>query len=179
MTTHAVFCVALVASFAVSGPALAQSPWDVGLGIAGGFDYSAADTTLVGDSSTSFAWGFFVDIPLADTFHISPQTTLYELDLRQDDGQAATTSVTDVGLNFKFVVPLRSLSLSFGILAGATTGLGDYRPHYGTMAQLDIDLIGNIGAFILGQYKRVNVDDQFGEDDIAKIHGFTGVMFRF
>ncbi len=183
----ALFALLTLATLAVSAPARAQNPSGVGLGIAAGLDYSTADRIFEDDSNTSFAWGFFVDIPLLDTFVISPQTTLYDLDIAVDDGslepgeqvEAINQAVTDVGLNFKFMIPLRSVSLGAGILAGATTGLGDYRLHYGALAQLNVKLLSNIDGFILAQFKRIDVGDELLNEDINKVHVFAGGMFRF
>lgn len=152
------------------------SPRGVGLGVAAGVDHSQADTILDGDSSTSFAWGFFVDIPLLETFVIAPQTTIYELSFAGSDDRNA---ITDVGLNFKFRVPLDSMALGFGVLAGLTTGLGDYKFHYGAVGQLTFDLVANIDGFLMAQYKRIDVGAEFGNEDISKIHGFAGAMFEF
>lgn len=165
-------CAAAVVSSAT--PAWAIEGQNVGFGVAAGIDYSQADVILEDDSSTSFAWGFFVDIPLAETFILSPQTTIYELDIGPD-----SRAVTDVGMNFKFVIPLRKISLSAGILAGVTTGLGDYRLHYGALGQLNFDLIANIDGFILAQFKRIDVGDDLMNEDISKVHAFAGAMFRF
>ena len=84
-----------------------------------------------------------------------------------------------MGLNFKFMIPLRSVSLGAGILAGATTGLGDYRLHYGALAQLNVKLLSNIDGFILAQFKRIDVGDELLKKDINKVHVFAGGMFRF
>ncbi|MEM6531525.1 MAG: hypothetical protein AAF654_02825 [Myxococcota bacterium] len=157
-----------------SAPAWATDGQDVGFGVAAGIDYSQADMIFEDDSNTSFAWGFFVDIPLAETFVLSPQTTIYELDFG-----SGNQAITDVGMNFKFVIPLRSLSLGAGILAGVTTGLGEYRLHYGALGQLNFNLISNIDGFVLAQFKRIDVGDDFMNEDISKVHAFAGAMFRF
>ena len=168
----AVFAAALI----LMGASSAFASDGVSLGVAAGIDYSAADQIFEDDSNTSFAWGFFVDIPLADTFVISPQTTIYELEFAGGDEAQA---VTDVGLNFKFLVPLGKLSLGAGILAGVTTGLGDYRLHYGALGQLNFNLISNIDGFVLAQWKRIDVGDTLLNEDISKVHAFAGAMFSF
>lgn len=167
--------VVLASMILLAAPA-AYAAEGVALGVAAGIDYSAADQIFEDDSNTSFAWGFFVDIPLLETFVISPQTTIYELEFA---GASEAQAVTDVGLNFKFVVPLGSLSLGGGVLAGVTTGLGDYRLHYGALGQLSFNLISNIDAFVLAQYKRIDVGDTLMNEDISKVHAFAGGMFRF
>ena len=172
---HALALLPALALLGVASTASATQP-DVAIGVAAGVDYSAADQIFEDDSNTSFAWGFFVDIPLTDTFMISPQTTIYELDFAGSEGSEA---VTDGGLNFKFLIPLNKLRLGGGILAGGTTGLGDYRLHYGLVGQLDFNLISNIDGFVMAQYKRIDVGDSLLNEDISKVHAFAGAMFRF
>src|SRR5688572_11830624 len=85
-----------------SSAALADAK-GVGLGVAGGFSYSP--TKLQEGSAepvgSALAWGFFVDIPLLETFFISPAAMLYELDLGN-----GSKPVTDIDINFKFIVPI-------------------------------------------------------------------------
>ncbi len=149
-----------------------SNPRGVGLGVAAGIDYSDYQKSAGARSewSPAFAWSFFVDIPLLETFYITPQTALYTLDL---DGQ--TRSVTDVDLNFKFIVPLSAFRLGAGLTAGLTSGLGDYRGHYGALGYFGFALVANLEGFVMVQYKRLSFDDQ----DVDKIHGYAGAMFRF
>jgi hypothetical protein len=140
----------------------------VGLGVAAGVDLYNEEKI---DTSTSFSWGFFVDIPLLDTFFITPSTTIYELDL----GNEEKIAITDVDLNFKFIVPLGRLRLGAGVLAGLTTGLGDYLGHFGLLGYGSLALVENLDLFVMVQYKRL----QFGDANIDNYHGFGGVMFRF
>lgn len=148
----------------------------VGLGIAVGADYSNADVrlentgTLERQGKASLAWGFFVDIPLLPTFYISPAAMLYELELNEGTKQ----SITDIDLNFKFIVPLHRLRLGAGITAGLTTGLGEYLGHYGVLGYAALNLVSNIDAFILVQYKELRHDR-----DINNLHAYVGGNFRF
>ena len=73
----------------------------VGLGVAGGGVFSPS-TVESGDPKDAkidvgngFAWGFFVDIPLLETFYISPAAMLYELDL--GSGRKPVTDVAGLG----------------------------------------------------------------------------------
>ena len=175
----------LITPFVALGVALAVSistearadPYGVGLGVAGGVNIADADgdvdTNTDFDTRTSFAWGFFVDIPLIETFYITPAATLYELDRNGEDSVA----ITDIDLNFKFIVPIGALSLGVGVTAGLTTGLGDYQPHYGALAYVGFNLIANLDLFVMAQYKRL-VTSQDNLPDYNNIHGFGGIMFR-
>jgi hypothetical protein len=144
----------------------------VGLGVAAGVDYAHyQDASDSGEEfHPSFAWGFFVDIPLLETFYVSPATSLYTLELGDE-----SLSVTDVDLNFKFIVPISSIRLGAGVTAGLTTGLGDYRGHFGGLGYLGLALVSNLEGFILVQYKQLSVEGQ----DLEKIHAYAGGMFRF
>src|SRR4051812_12951427 len=86
-----------VLALAFTAPARADSR-TVGLGVAAG----VAVPNGKPDFAASMNWGFFVDIPLLNTFHITPSTMLYKL----RDSTGAGSSATDVSLNFKFVIPL-------------------------------------------------------------------------
>ena len=141
----------------------------VGLGVAAGVDlYDHQEI----DMKTSFSWGFFVDIPLLDTFYITPAAMVYELELPGSDDKVAAT---DIDMNFKFVVPLHPLSLGFGVTAGLTTGLGDYYGHYGALGYLGWNIVANLDLFAMVQYKRLTAYSE----DYNNIHAYGGVMFRF
>ena len=51
----------------------------------------------------SFDYGFYVDIPLISTFHITPSSELYRF---------ADQNATDFDIAFKFIVPLASMDES-------------------------------------------------------------------
>lgn len=146
----------------------------VGLGVAGGVAYSP--TKIGGASqrhvdSSSFAWGFFVDIPLARTFYISPSTMLYS----QDFGSGKGSPVTDVDLNFKFIVPISALRLGAGITAGIANSQADYSGHYGALGFLSYNIVSNVDVFAMVQYKQRSYRDAF----INNVHSFLGAMFYF
>ena len=182
MIRRLVPAIALAAvSVASTSPAYAD-PYGVGLGVAAGVNLADADVDNI-DMETSFSWGFFVDIPLIETFYITPAATLYQLPATAtaDDGTTISTddriSITDIDLNFKFIIPLGALSLGVGVTAGLTTGLGDYQPHYGALAYIGYNLIANLDLFAMGQYKRLATGDDI--PDYNNIHIFGGTMFRF
>ncbi|MEE8409372.1 MAG: hypothetical protein V3T05_07190 [Myxococcota bacterium] len=145
----------------------------VGLGVAVGFDYQRGvgiDGSVDVGTNQSFAWGFFVDIPLLETFYITPAAMLYEIDL--GDGKQA---VTDVDINFKFIVPLGRARVGAGFIAGLTTGLGDYLGHYGGLGFFSFKLVSNLDAFAMVQFKRL----AHGSVNYDNIHGYLGAMFIF
>ncbi len=156
-----------------SGRPAAAGAQGVGLGVAAGVDvYRASpeegDST---DREAGFAWGFFVDIPLLETFYITPATTLYDLDFG-----TGKVSVTDVDLNFKFIVPLGTARLGGGVTAGLTSGLDeDYYGHYGLLGYFSVNVAGNLEGFALLQYKRI----PFQGGSIENTHAFVGGMFVF
>lgn len=146
---------------------------NIGLGVAAGVAYSPTHVLKndlfepVGDS---FSWGFFVDIPLTETFYITPAAMLYKLDL----GLGAKP-VTDIDLNFKFMVPLGLVRLSPGITVGMTSAEEKYFVHVGALAYVGLNLVANIDIFVMAQYKRVFR----AEKNLDDLHGYGGVMFRF
>jgi hypothetical protein len=140
----------------------------VGLGVAVGMDYynmKQANSSY----QESLSWGYFVDIPLLETFYISPAAMLYQLDA--GNGKQA---VTDVDLNFKFIVPISRMKLGAGVTAGVTSGLGDYKGHWGALGYFSLDVVSNLEAFVMVQYKQMTSDN-----NITNIHGYVGGMFRF
>ena len=72
-------------------------------------------------------------------------------------------------------MPISSIRLGTGVTAGVTTGLGDYRGHFGGLGYLGFALVANLEAFVLVQYKQLTVEGQ----DLEKIHAYAGGMFRF
>ncbi|MEN0061194.1 MAG: hypothetical protein AAGA48_03535 [Myxococcota bacterium] len=142
---------------------------NVGLGVVAGANLADASEL---DLDTSFSWGFFVDIPLIETFYVTPAATVYEL--RQGDTR---TSHTDLDLNFKFVVPIKRVSLGLGPTVGVTTGLDQYRGHFGGLGFLSVNVVSNVDLMAMGQFKVLATGDN--RPDINNTHVFGGVRFRF
>ena len=171
--------VVLCLTVAVPQLASAQSAHNVGLGVAVGGAYSGSHTDVNNarkEVGTRPAWGFFVDIPLLPTFYIAPAAMLYSI----KNAAGNDTAVTDVDLNFKFIVPIGDLHLGAGLTAGLSTGLpskpNGYTPHVGGLGYLSYNLVANLDAFLMLQYKRQMVENASAVDDI---HAFVGGMFRF
>ena len=146
----------------------------VGIGVAGGLAWSgdeietsAGITDKVG---SGYTWGFFVDIPLLETFYISPAATVYELNLGN-----ANQPATDIDMNFKFMIPLDRLDIGIGVTAGMTIAEQKYHGHWGALAYLGYNLVSNIDVFFMSQYKQLVRTGK----EINKLHNFAGLMFRF
>lgn len=169
-----ILCSLILALGCVAAKPAHAHATNVGLGVAAGLNYSwtkLKQGDVERDVGTGFAWGFFVDIPLLDTFYISPAAILYEADLG-----TGRNPVTDIDLNFKFIVPIRPLRLGAGATVGISNAEGDYQGHYGVLALVSVDVVANLEAFILAQYKRLLRDEA---KDTDNLHGFVGAMFRF
>lgn len=158
---------------------MAYSERNVGLGVAAGVAYSPtkltpanaiASTVSQVDAGQSFAWGFFVDIPLLDTFYISPAAMLYEFNLGQGH-----VPITDIDLNFKFIVPISLVRLGVGATFGLTAAGMKYGMHVGGLGFFSVNLLANLDAFLMLQYKKI-IRDGGNLDDL---HGYAGAMFHF
>lgn len=158
-------CTAL-AVFATPRPAQA-SPRGVGLGAGAGVAVPHG-----GDLSynPSINWGFYVDIPIVSTFHITPSTLLYNLNPDNADGLAAT----DVSLNFKFMIPLSFMELFFGVTAGLTS-TDDLDVHAGGLAGVSFNLVSNVDIFAQFDYRVQLTRD----DNVRYAMAFAGPLFRF
>jgi len=165
--------VAFVCALITAPSAAIAGAQGVGLGVAAGASFSpttinsGAQSTNVGKG---FAWGFFVDIPLLDSFYIAPAAMLYQLDL--GNGPKPTT---DIDLNFKFIIPIGNLDLGGGVTTGVTHADTDYSFHYGALAYIGYAISKNLEAFALMQYKRIVRTGS----DVDTLYGFGGGMFRF
>ena len=146
----------------------------VGMGVAGGLAWSGDELEnpegVVSKVGTGYAWGFFVDIPLTDNFRISPATTIYELNLG-DEKQP----VTDIDLNFKFMIPLDRLELGVGVTAGVTIAEQKYNGHWGVLGYVGYNILSNIDIFVMSQYKQLVRTGK----EINNLHNYAGFMFRF
>lgn len=125
-----------------------------------------------GEWEPNFAWGFFVDIPLASSFQISPSALVYTLD-PEDDAQASV-SATDVSLSFKFVLPVKPLEIFAGFTAGLTSA-ADLDAHFGGQAGLGWRIARNFEAVTAVHYKVILED----RGNIQDLKAFVGPAFRF
>jgi hypothetical protein len=143
----------------------AQARRGVGLGVGAGVAVPTAEMPF----KLAPAWGFYTDIPLLDTFHITPSALVYNLNPKSGGEQSAT----DISINFKFVVPLARLDLFAGVTAGVTS-TNKLTPHMGGLLGLSMNLVSNVDGFINVNYKYV-AQEQIVHD----IQIFAGPLFRF
>lgn len=160
-------------------PAAQASSENIGIGAAIGAAYSPThvfQNNIFKPVGSSFSWGFFVDIPLTETFYISPAAMLYKLNLGTSSpvGEGAKP-VTDIDLNFKFIVPLGRVHLGPGLVTGLTSAEEMYHLHLGALLYMGVNLISNMDGFILAQYKRIFRNSK----DLDDLHGYAGLLFRF
>ena len=140
---------------------------NVGLGLGMGFQVPSSETPI----AASGAWGFYTDIPLLRTFHISPSTVVYRLDYK--DG-SRNVSATDISMNFKFIVPLSRIDMMAGITAGLTS-TQELTPHMGVVAGAAFKLVSNLHFFINANYRYILQGDGVIHD--AQL--VCGPLFKF
>ena len=165
-----ILIVALVASaLSLAATPHAQAQADsIGLGIALGAAFPAGSTPAIssGSGSVSFNWGFYVNIPLIYTFHITPSAELYKFDAQ---------NATDMAIAFKFIVPLSRFDLYAGAVPGLTA-VGDIiAAHVGVLAGSSFQLVSNLDVFVQGKYKWVFQ----GEQNVRVLHANAGILFNF
>jgi hypothetical protein len=161
--------VALALLAAAALPASAQSSADsVGLGVSVGLAFPQGDTPDIPstDWQTSFNWGFYVNIPIISTLHLTPSSELYRL-----NGE----NVTDICLAFKFIVPLTRFDLYVGLVPGLAA-VGDMLPvNLGLLAGGSFPLAGNLDLFVQGKYTWVFQ----GGENLRVLHLNAGILFLF
>ena len=161
----AVACVILI----VAGVSIAQQQQQgVGLGVEAGatFPQGQPESLDIQDWEPSFSWGFYVNIPLIRSFHITPSARLYKL-----NGE----NTTDVDLGFKFIVPLSGMNLYAGFTPGITTVSDVTAPHVGLVGGTSFDLVSNLDLFAQGTYQI-----SFTENRNFRILNLgAGVLFEF
>ncbi|MFO0727280.1 MAG: hypothetical protein U1E65_26105 [Myxococcota bacterium] len=139
----------------------------VGLGAAVGVALPDGPGNLKIDPALS--WGFFTDIPLVSTFHITPSTTLYHL-----DSANGAVGATDLSLSFKFIVPLGPVEPFIG-LTGGVTSTNKYQPHFGGLVGLSVNILSNIDIYASLNYRLIVSDT----GNTSAWHVFAGPLFRF
>jgi hypothetical protein len=150
-------------------PLWSQASGDsVGLGISFGAVFPNGSTPNITstDWKTSLNWGFYVNIPLIYTFHLTPSSELYKF-----DGQNAT----DMSIAFKFIVPLSRFDLYAGFVPGLTAVTDVTAPHVGVLVGGNFPLISNLDFFIQGKYKWLFE----GGENLRVLHANVGVLFNF
>jgi hypothetical protein len=149
---------------AASGP----SKDSVGLGVSIGasFPQGHTDEVAVDDWDGSFNWGFYVNIPLIYTFHLTPSAELYQLN---------KVNATDISLAFKFIIPLGVMDLYFGFVPGLTTVGDNTIPNVGALVGGAFNLVSNLDIFVEAKYKFLFEGDQ----NMRVLHANAGILFHF
>jgi len=149
-------------------PLAAQSQNPVGLGVSFGVADATGGTPNIPNpgGSLSFNWGFYVDIPLIYTFHITPSSELYKIQ---------NQNATDIDLAFKFFVPLSGFAIYAGVVPGFTAVTTVLDPHIGALVGVTMQLVSNLDFFIQGKYNVV-FD---GGQNMQIIHLNAGILFKF
>jgi hypothetical protein len=163
------FLAALALLLAAALPAAAQSSASsVGLGVSAGLAFPQGATPDIAstDWKTSLNWGFYVNIPIISTLHLTPSAELYRFD---------GNNATDISLAFKFIVPLSRFDLYVGLVPGLTA-VGDVLPvNLGLLAGGSFPLVGNLDLFVQGKYTWVFQ----GGENLRVLHLNTGILFVF
>ncbi len=156
-----VLCSALPAAAQVSGSA-------VGLGLSAGaaFPMGSGTGVLANAGFPSFNWGFYVNIPLIYTFHLTPSSELYSF---------GAQNATDFDLAFKFIVPLSSFSLYAGFAPGLTAVSDVLAAHVGALVGGTFKLISNLDVFVQGKYVLLFA----GNQNVPVLHLNSGILFSF
>jgi hypothetical protein len=114
----------------------------------------------------SFDYGFYVDIPLISTFHITPSSELYRF---------ADQNATDFDLAFKFIVPLASMDIFAGLVPGLTAVGSTLDLHLGALVGASFALVSNLSAFVQGKWDLLFDPAQ----NVNVFHVTAGVLFAF
>ena len=160
-----VSAVILAASIPLASYAAGDS---VGLGISvgGAFPQGSTNSISSTDWKTSLNWGFYVNIPLIYTFHLTPSSELYKFD---------DQNATDMSIAFKFIVPLSRFDLYAGFVPGLTAVTDVTAPHVGVLVGGSFPLISNLDVFIQGKYKFLFE----GTENLRVLHVNMGILFNF
>jgi hypothetical protein len=164
MAISLAIALVLTAGSALAGP----SKDSVGLGVSFGaaFPQHKTDEIQFDDWDTSFAWGFYVNIPLIWTFHITPSAELYKF----NDANA-----TDINLAFKFIIPASILDIYVGIAPGLTTVMDDTLFNVGGVLGVSFNLFSNLDMFVEAKYK-ILIE---GDSNVRVLHACAGMLYHF
>ena len=169
MKTRILMSLVIVLVISVAALSSAQVSGDsVGLGVAVGIALPQGSTAEISstDWKMSFNWGFYVNIPLIYTFHITPSAELYKLDKQ---------NVTDMSIAFKFIIPLPRFDLYAGFVPGLTAVTDLTAAHVGLLVGGNFPLISNLDVFVQGKYKWVFK----GGENLRVLHANVGLLFNF
>lgn len=150
----------------VAAFASAQSSVGLGVSVGAAFPHGESSSLIADTPEPSFAWGYYVNIPLISSFHIAPSAHLYKL--QQENA-------TDIDLAFKFMVPLSKTELYAGFTPGLTTVGDTTAAHVGAVGGVAFRLISNLDGFIEGTYSVLFTQNQ----NLRLFRLGGGLLFRF
>jgi hypothetical protein len=165
---------AFVALICASSAIAQADPGSVGLGVGIGaaLPSGTGPSNLAGGiRSANFGWGFYVNIPLISTFHITPHAEIYDVNSK--------VTAADMGLEFKFVVPTPFIRPYVGVDIGDTTLAGSQHINAGGVVGATIHLVANLDAFLEGRYSVMIVLNSETGGNIYTAHVLAGILFRF
>lgn len=160
----------------------------LGIGIGGNFPFNEENLKMDLDG------GFYVNIPLIQSFHLTPSAEIYTLRLADAASQASSIKelpATDLSLAFKFIVPLYRLDFYFGAPLGIShlyipkESSSEIRFHAGLLGGLAFNLISNIDVFAQCTYKIIFTGDILEENaapeigNISSMRVNAGFLFNF
>ena len=111
-------------------------------------------------------FGFFVDLPIISTFHICPSAEMYDLD---------ETSMTDIAIAFKFVIPMGGLKPYIALVPGITSVGNEREGHLGAAGGVYWHLVSNLHLALQAKYK----ETLSSGSGVRVIHANGGLLFRF
>jgi hypothetical protein len=141
----------------------------VGVGVAAPFGKIITPSGIE-SLKPNFDWGFYVDIPLAYGFHLTPHAELYNVNQK--------LSATDLGLAFKFIIETPRVRPYFGIDVGDTNLDSAQQINVGGLVGLNIVLIANLDFFVEGRYIEIVRGAEVG-GNVGTVHAFGGLLIRF
>jgi hypothetical protein len=154
-------------------PAAATSGVGLGVSVGANFPKGAIRGTETKWSDASFGWGFWVDIPIVWKFNITPSAELFKV---------GGVNVTDVDLNFKFIIPIAFIRLFAGPSIGVTNAEA-YHFNAGVLAGISFRIFGPLELFAMGAYRIIIGDDKPEtteiEGNVHNIHLNAGALFVF
>ena len=169
--TTTVLLTVLFAGLLAMPAAASSEKSSVGLGVSVGVSFpegSKTEEVPVEDWAASFNWGFYVNIPLIYTFHITPMAELYKF---------GNQNATDIALGFKFIIPAWVLDIYVGFVPGLTTVGEVTAPHVGGAVGCAFNLFSNLDLFIEGKYKVMfNLEE---DTNITVLHANAGILYHF
>ncbi len=170
MNKRMALLVVVVSLAVLAAPTVMAQPdrQSVGLGVSIGAAWPEGESSEIqyDDWSTSFNWGFYVNIPLLWTFHLTPSAELYRF---------GDINATDISLAFKFIIPVWKLDIFVGVVPGLTTIGDDTLFNIGGLGGVSFNLFSNIDAFLQVKYKIIIQDNE----NKRVLHANAGLLFRF